>query len=82
MCYWNRYPREIRRNIVKRQKDGCAPLFFSCKRGNAEIAEYLLTVCDADIEQRGMFEVPEDRSIHCVTPLVIHFEQYNFSTLC
>lgn len=34
-----------------------------------EAVEYLLTVCDANIEQRGMYEVSEDRSIHLVTPL-------------
>lgn len=34
-----------------------------------EIAEYLVTVCEADVEQRGLYEVPEDRSFHFVTPL-------------
>lgn len=62
-------PREIRKEIVKVTRDGCAPLFLSCKRGNVEISEYLITVCDADVEQRGMFEVPQDQSVHCVTPL-------------
>lgn len=62
-------PREIRKEIVKITRDGCAPLFISCKRGNVEISEYLITICDADMEQKGMFEVPVDRSVHCVTPL-------------
>lgn len=60
---------ECRREIVKRKRDGCAPLFIACKRGNVVIAEYLITKCGADIEQRGLYEVPEDRSVHCVTPL-------------
>lgn len=63
------YPRETRREIVKIQRDGCAPLFIACKRGNVEIAEFLVTFCDADLEQKGMFEVPDDRSVHSVTPL-------------
>lgn len=54
---------------MKITRDGCAPLFISCKRGNVEISEYLITICDADVEQKGMFEVPVDRSVHCVTPL-------------
>lgn len=50
-------------------REGCAALFVACRRGNAEIAEFLITTCDADPEQRGMFENPEDQSVHCVTPL-------------
>lgn len=50
-------------------RDGCAPLFMACKRGQVEIVEYLITVCGADVEQRGLYEVPDDRSTHCVTPL-------------
>lgn len=61
--------REMRKEIVSRTSDGCAALFISCKRGNVEIVEYLITTCDADIEQRGKFEVSNDRSVHCVTPL-------------
>lgn len=61
--------RLIRRKIVSYTKDGCAPLFIACKRGNVELVEYLSTVCDADLEQRGLYEVSEDRSIHTVTPL-------------
>ncbi|KAK0165341.1 hypothetical protein PV328_003860 [Microctonus aethiopoides] len=59
----------IRKKIVSKIKDDCAPLFIACKRGHVEIVEYLITVCNADIEQRGLFEVPDDRSVHCVTPL-------------
>ncbi|XP_057340962.1 protein fem-1 homolog A [Microplitis mediator] len=59
----------IRKEIVNRIKDDCAPLFIACKSGHVEIVEYLITVCNADIEQRGMYEVPDDRSVHFVTPL-------------
>ncbi|XP_058800378.1 protein fem-1 homolog A [Phymastichus coffea] len=57
------------KQLVSRTRDGCAPLFIVCKRGHVEIVEYLIKVCHADIEQRGLYEVPDDRSIHCVTPL-------------
>lgn len=54
---------EIRREIVNRMKVGCSPLFIACKKGQTEIAEYLITVCNADIEQRGLYEVPDDRFV-------------------
>ncbi|XP_047526139.1 protein fem-1 homolog C [Pieris napi] len=58
-----------RREVVSPTRDGCAPLFVACRRGNAELAEYLVHVCDAPLEQRGVYEVPDDRSAHSVTPL-------------
>ncbi|XP_060806925.1 protein fem-1 homolog A isoform X2 [Amyelois transitella] len=58
-----------RRAVVGRTRDGCAPLFVACKRGNVELVEYLVHVCDADLEQRGVYEVPDDHSVHTVTPL-------------
>jgi len=58
-----------RRNVVSRLKEGCSPLFNACKKGNVEIVEYLISVCLADVEQRGQFEVSDDRSVHTVTPL-------------
>uniref|UniRef100_A0A1B0DQ17 Uncharacterized protein n=1 Tax=Phlebotomus papatasi TaxID=29031 RepID=A0A1B0DQ17_PHLPP len=61
--------REERREIAKQTRDGCSPLFLACKHGNVRVAALLITECDADIEQRGLYEVPEDRSVHCVTPL-------------
>ncbi|KAG8269251.1 hypothetical protein J6590_004547 [Homalodisca vitripennis] len=64
-----RFSKEHRKEIVCRLKDGCAPLFIACKRGHLEIVEYLINTCDADIEQRGLYEVPDDRSVHSVTPL-------------
>lgn len=61
--------RDARRDVVKKVRDGCAALFVVCKRGNVTIAEFLINECEADIEQRGMFENPEDQSVHCVTAL-------------
>ncbi|XP_017047101.1 protein fem-1 homolog C [Drosophila ficusphila] len=62
-------PRDSRRELVRKQRNGCAPLFIAAKRGAVVIAEYLITICEADIEQRGHFEVPEDNSFHYVSPL-------------
>lgn len=64
-----KFKTNVLKEIVSKTKDGCAPLFIACKRGHIEIVEYLISVCHADIEQRGMYEVPDDRSVHCVTPL-------------
>ncbi|XP_065348180.1 protein fem-1 homolog C [Cloeon dipterum] len=64
-----RFPRAYRKEIVSRELHGCSPLFVACKRGHVDIVDYLLTTCDADVEQRGLFEVPDDRSVHCVSPL-------------
>lgn len=61
--------RSERRELVSRVKEGCTPLFISCKKGNVEIVDYLIEECDADVEQKGVYEVPDDRSIHYVTPL-------------
>ncbi|GBP44129.1 Protein fem-1 homolog A [Eumeta japonica] len=58
-----------RREVCSRTRDGCAPLFVACRRGNVEIVEYLIRVCGVDLEQRGVYEVPDDRSEHRVTPL-------------
>ncbi|XP_050357480.1 protein fem-1 homolog A [Nymphalis io] len=60
---------EHRRAICSRTRDGCAPLFVACRRDNVELVEYLVYVCNADLEQRGVYEVPQDRSTHSVTPL-------------
>lgn len=64
-----KFHRSDRREIVIRTKEGCTPLFIACKKGNVDIVDYLITHCDADVEQRGKYEVPDDRSIHYVTPL-------------
>lgn len=66
-----RVERTDRRGVVSRikEKDGCSPLFLACKKGNVEIVEYLVAECQADVEQRGQYEVQDDRSVHTVTPL-------------
>lgn len=60
---------ELRKDIVSRKKDGCAPLFLACKQGHLEIVKYLLDSCNADIEQTGLYETLEDHHVHSVTPL-------------
>jgi ankyrin repeat protein len=57
------------KELVSRDIHGCAPLFIACKRGHVDIVDYLIKICHADIEQTGVYEVPEDRSVHIVTPL-------------
>ncbi|KAJ8687167.1 hypothetical protein QAD02_022961 [Eretmocerus hayati] len=64
-----KYKKDDLKELVSRTKDGCAPLFIACKRGHVEIVDYLIGICHADIEQRGVYEVPDDRSVHIVTPL-------------
>ena len=49
--------------------EGCAPLFIACKKGNLEIVEYLIEVCGADVEQKGIYEVIDDKTAHRVSPL-------------
>lgn len=56
-----KFTQAARTEIVNRIKVGCSPLFIACRKGQTEIAEYLITVCRADIEQRGLYEVPDDR---------------------
>jgi len=61
--------KKTRSLIVSQVKDGCSPLFLACKKGNVEIVDYLLNVCGADVEQKGEYEVQDDRSVHRVSPL-------------
>ena len=49
--------------------DGCSPLFIAAHLGRISFVNFLLEECYADIEQRGTYEVAEDRSRHQVTPL-------------
>lgn len=60
---------EQRRALCSRTRDGCAPLFVASQRGNAEAVEYLVHVCAAELEQRGVYEVQEEHTAHSVTPL-------------
>ncbi|XP_048486625.1 protein fem-1 homolog A-A isoform X3 [Plutella xylostella] len=64
-----RMPPALRRAVVSRTAAGCAPLFVCARRGNAELAEYLVHVCDAPLEQRGVYDAPDERAAHQVTPL-------------
>lgn len=64
-----KYGPKERKKIVSLLMNGCAPLFIACKRGLLEVVKYLVTVCHADIEQKGQYVVPDDRSLHYVTPL-------------
>lgn len=50
-----------RSEIVNRSDGGCTPLFLVCRKGQTEMVEYLITYCNANIEQRGLYEVPDDR---------------------
>ncbi|KAJ8978029.1 hypothetical protein NQ317_013557 [Molorchus minor] len=59
-----KYSQEVRRDIW-----AVPHCLLPVKKGQVEIVEYLITVCQADIEQKGLYEVQEDRSTHVVTPL-------------
>lgn len=61
--------KDDRKDVVAQTEEGCAPLFLACKNGSADVVEYLLSTCGADIEQRGVFEVAEESVSHSVTPL-------------
>lgn len=60
---------ELRKDIVSRLKDGCSPLFIACKSGYHNIVKYLLDVCSADIEQKGLYEALEDHHVHSASPI-------------
>ncbi|XP_037091671.1 protein fem-1 homolog C-like [Pollicipes pollicipes] len=65
-----RLTRRERRALVSQVlDDGCSPLFLAAKEGQLALVQYLLDMCDADIEQRGEYEVANDRTRHRVTPL-------------
>ena len=45
-------PTKINNNSEGNVKSGC-------KKGNVEIVEYLISVCQADLEQKGEYTVSE-----------------------
>ncbi|XP_055634097.1 protein fem-1 homolog C-like [Toxorhynchites rutilus septentrionalis] len=55
-----RLPKHVRREVANAKHGGCSSLFIACREGNLEIVDYLLRVCDADIEQRGILTYPPD----------------------
>ncbi|KAL7011527.1 hypothetical protein ACKWTF_014301 [Chironomus riparius] len=63
------YPRDARRELMKRERDGICPLFSSALNGNSMAVEYLVTTCNADLEQKNLYEVEEEKTFHYSTPL-------------
>ena len=64
------FAKDDRKDVVgQTTNDGCAPLFLACRNGSADVVEYLITTCGADIEQRGQFDVIDEGVSHSVTPL-------------
>lgn len=64
-----KFSKEQRHRIVSEKSNGIAPLFLACQLGRVQIVNYLLSECEADLEQTGIYEVAEDDSCHEVTPL-------------
>lgn len=63
------YSRDERRELMKQEREGGCPLFIAAKTGNVQAVEYLVTICNADLEQRNVFEVHEEKTFHYSTPL-------------
>jgi Ankyrin repeats (3 copies) len=65
------YSRDARRDLTKKEREGGhgCPLFYAAKLGNVHAVEYLVTNCCADLEQRNIFEVHEEKTFHYSTPL-------------
>ena len=59
-----RFSRTRRREIISQTKKGCAPLFLACKNGHLNLVKFLLYHCDADVEQKGVFQ-----NYHTLSPL-------------
>jgi ankyrin repeat protein len=54
---------------MKKEKDGVCPLFQSALVGNVQACEWLVTNCNADLEQRNLFEVQSEKTFHYSTAL-------------
>lgn len=54
---------------MKKERESACPLFYAAKIGNAQAVEFLVTNCNADLEQRNVFEVHEEKTFHFSTPL-------------
>ena len=84
------FGREDRREVAcQKTTEGCAPLFLACRNGSADVVDYLLNTCGADIEQRGQFEVQIHHRIVSLSQILFassaleqSMEQRFESTLC
>lgn len=54
---------------MSKTNEGCSPLFLACKLNHLNIVKYLLDTCDADIEQKGLYEATEAHHVHSVSPI-------------
>lgn len=55
-----KFPVETRKEIASRLRDGCAPLFVACRKGQLEMVEYLIYACQVDVDMNGVYEVPDE----------------------
>ncbi|XP_055634118.1 protein fem-1 homolog A-like [Toxorhynchites rutilus septentrionalis] len=64
-------PRNVRKEVVEEIGDQCAALFYACESGNVETVDYLVKVCGASIEQRGisMCSMVHEEDWYFCTPL-------------
>lgn len=63
--------KDTKKTIVGHTFDGNAPLFLAAQQGQVHFVNYLLEECYANIEQKGVYEVAEDRSKHQVGETLI-----------
>lgn len=63
------YHRDVRKMLMKKERDGQCPLFCAALNGNSMAVEYLVTTCNADMEQKNLYEVAEEKTFHYATSL-------------